>query len=433
MGQNNNLIRLKKSKINSLSFKMTVVIVISILISMPITNYLNSLIAHNVHESLAVYINTVISILITTLIVTIITHWIIISPLKLLLSATIGVAKGNLNVRIPKKSNDEIGQLISSFEIMINNLKDVVGKMKETSVKLALSAEHLSNNANETNQVSTQIANSIQEVAAGTEDQTNGMEEIVTVIADMNDEIIDIANNTEKASRLSQQTIGFANAGEEVVEKTVKQMILIQNSVSGSDHSIQLLHERYSEIEETLKVISDIANQTNLLSLNAAIEAARAGEAGKGFAVVANEIRKLAEHSSLSATQISLLVNEIQKATDTSVLTMQKVTEEVAKGISITSETKEKFIVISKSAIENNKEMKNILSATKRISTNSEKVSASIEEITSIARENNQNSFHVAASTQEQIAAMEEIYSSTKSLSTIANELEILTKNFIVE
>ncbi|WP_394237304.1 methyl-accepting chemotaxis protein [Niallia oryzisoli] len=433
MGINKELNLLKKSKYYSLTVKMIFVIALSLSISMPLTNYLNSLISHNIHEDYALYVNTAISLIITTMIVSIFIRLIVISPLKSLLTATMDVANGNLNVKIPKKTNDEIGQLINSFEIMIRNLKDLVGKINDTSSKVALSAEQLALNANEANLVSAQISSSIQEVAVGTEDQTSGLDKIVGAIADMHHEINKIAVNTEKVSRLSQQTIGYAGAGEEAVEKTVEQMILIQNSVRGSDQAIQLLYERSREIEQILNVISNIANQTNLLALNAAIEAARAGEAGKGFAVVATEVRKLAEQSNHSTEQISLLVDHIQKATDSSVLMMRTVIEEVKKGIFIARDTKEKFSVISKSTTENDDEMKNIMSATKKISLNAGEVSDSIAHITSIAKENNQASLVVSASTQEQLASIEEVHLSTKSLSSIANDLKMLTQNFIIE
>lgn len=411
---------------------MTLVIGISILISMPITELLNSWINHNVHANYAMYLNTVISIIITTMISSIFIRLIVISPLLSLLNITKEVANGNLNMKMPKKSKDEIGHLIHSFEIMIINLRDLVRKMNDTSIKVALSAEQLSNNANDATSVSSQIASSINQVAIGAEEQNSRLEEIAIATVEMNNEINEIAVNSENVSIHSQQTIEFARDGEDAVERNVQQMIQIQSSVCASDSTIQLLHERVGEITQILNVISEISNQTNLLALNATIEAARAGEAGKGFAVVADEVRKLAEQSNRSTEQIASLVNHIQKAAKETVLTMGTVIEEVKEGIRITRDTKDKFSIISQSTTKNNQEMKNIMAVTKRISTNAEKVTESIKFINSVSGENNNNSALVSASTQEQLAAIEEVHSSAKKLSTIADELKLLTKKFSI-
>ncbi|WP_312098641.1 HAMP domain-containing methyl-accepting chemotaxis protein [Niallia sp.] len=432
MKKTQDLNQLKKLKFRSLTSKMTLVVAVSLLISMTLANYLNSFVGHNIREVYGVYVNTVISLIITIIITAIFIRWIIISPIKSLLSVTEKVTKGNLNVVMPKNTNDEIGQLTNSFEIMIDTIKDLVAKTNDTSVKVALSAEQLADSANETIKVSEQISYSIEEVATGTEDQTIGLETILNAIAEVNHEIDDITINSEKVSDLSQQTILYAIEGEEAVENTVQQMNLIQYSVGESDKSIQQLNERSLEIEQILNVISEIANQTNLLALNAAIEAARAGDAGKGFAVVAAEVKKLAEQSNQSVDQIALLVTHIQKATDESVITMQSVIKAVNEGISITRDTKEKFSVISRSTTKNDEEMKQILLASRKISTNASEVSNLIAKIASVAKGNNESSTLVSASTQQQLASMEEIHSSAKSLARIASELEILTKKFDV-
>lgn len=422
----------KKNKFRSLAFKMNLVIIIALLISLPLTNFLYSLVDHTIHITYGVYISTAINIIFSTIIAAFFIRRIVVSPLKALLTLTSEVADGDLTVSIPKKSNDEIGQLVSSFEIMVGNLKEIVKTMNQTSVNIAHSSEELLENANETNLVSLQISNSIQEVAVGTEEQTNDIEKMAIAISELNYGINEIVGNTEKVSHLSEQTTEFSSDGEQAVEKTVRQMMLIQNSVSESDISIQLLHERSQEIVQILNVISDIANQTNLLALNAAIEAARAGDSGKGFAVVAEEVRRLAEQSNHSAEKIALLIDQIQRATESSVQTMRTVIVDVEEGIEITNDTKEKFSVISKSTTEINQEMDNILHAAKRMSTNAGEISVTMDRISSIARKNTQSSIHVSASSQEQLVAIGEITDSTKVLSDIAGDLREMTKKFNV-
>lgn len=424
---------LTRLKFISLTVKMNLVIVGSLLISMPITNYLNSLVNHNIHLAYGVYINTAISLIITTMIAAVFIRLIVVLPLKSLLVVTKQVANGDLNVEIKKKTNDEIGELAGSFKIMIGNIRDLVSKMNDTSVKVAYSAEHLAETASETSSVSTQISNSIQEVASAAEDQSKDIENMSNSILEMKYGINEIVGNTEKISTLSQQTTEFAREGALAVEKTVEQMLLIQESVSESDISIQILHERSKEIVQMLSVISEIANQTNLLALNAAIEAARAGEAGKGFAVVASEVRRLAEQSNQSTEHIAILVEQIQKATETSVLKMRNVIGEVNEGIQITHDTKGKFSTISTSTTDINHELNKILVEARGISANAVGVAESTKQILLISKENNQNSIQVSASAQEQLVAIEEITSSTVSLSNIAGELQGMVSKFILD
>lgn len=422
----------KKTPFKSLNGKLILVIIFATMISTPISIYLNEIMreANVFRPELSMFINTIINLIITTLIASFFIQRIILRPLKNLLYSTKEIREGNLGIEIKRTSNDEIGMLTEEFVLMKDAIKSLVIKVNETSEHITSSAEVLSENTVSTSHVSEQISSAIQSVAAGSEEQTNGMEIIVESVAVVNSEIKEIAKSTEEMAKSSNDAIVKAKEGQEVVESTVKQMSLIQNSVKESNSSIALLQERSQEIGQFLKVITEIADQTNLLALNAAIEAARAGEAGKGFAVVAEEVRKLAEQSNQSAKQIAVLVNEIQKDTLTSVQTMKRVTEEVKDGINITNNTKEKFNLISDSMSDMSHQMDSVLQATNKITINIMEVAGSVDQVTTIAKENSQNSINVSASSQEQLAAMEEITSSTKQLAQIADDLVALTKDF---
>lgn len=417
-------------KFRSLTIKMNIAIVLSLLISMPIANYFYSTFGHHLHQAYGVYIQAGINILVTTFIAAIFIHRIVIFPMKSLLEATKQMAMGNLDVSTPKKTNDEIGLLITSFENMVKNLREIITKMGSTSEKVSTSAEQLAESANETSSFSVQISNSMQEVASGTAGQTKSIERIATAIITMNDEIDKITENTEGVSNLSEQSANFSSDGALFVESTARQMRLIQNSVSESNKTIQRLQERSKEIVQMLTIITDIADQTNLLSLNAAIEAARAGEAGKGFAVVADEVRKLAEQSNHSADQIALLVAQIQEATEDSASTMNKVIENVNEGIEITNHTKEKFSIISESTSEINQEMKISLLATRRISNQMEEISDFVKQISNIANKSNESLIQISASSQEQLSEIESISTSAAWLSEVAGELKEVVRRF---
>ncbi|MCM3361974.1 methyl-accepting chemotaxis protein [Niallia sp. Sow4_A1] len=424
----------RRNLFHSLRTKMIIIILFATFFSTMISFKLHEIIreAGIFPEAFGIFVNTIINLVFVTIIVSLFTRRIIISPLKKLLNSTKRITEGDLDIEINKASNDEIGQLTDEFILMKEFIRNLVLKVNETSEHINASAEKLTANTVETSYVSEQISSSIQSVAAGSEEQTKGMEFIVDSVAVVNNEIKDIAKNTEEMVKNTNDTVLKAKEGQEVVESTVTQMSLIQNSVKESNDSIVLLQERSQEIGQFLNVITEIADQTNLLALNAAIEAARAGEAGKGFAVVAEEVRKLAEQSNQSAKQIAVLVNEIQKDTMSSVKTMKRVTEEVKDGINITNDTKQKFSIISNSMLSMSSQMKDILDAATKISTNIVEVAGSVDQVTGIAKENSQNSMNVSEASQEQLAAIEEIATSTTSLAKIADDLVELTKTIRV-
>ncbi|WP_056683486.1 methyl-accepting chemotaxis protein [Cytobacillus solani] len=425
---------LDKIKFRSIRLKMIAVIVIASIISTPLSSKLNEYVMDfvDVHKSFGIYINTIINLIIATFIVAVFTRWIIINPLRKLLEATNKVSEGDLSVEVDfsKRVDDEISQLAKGFQQMTEHLKNVVSKINHTSDRITVSVNQLSANSENTALVSEQISAAIQGVAAGSEEQTAGMEKIAAAMNVVSNEIDDISRNTQVISNQSRMNTAVAEEGEKTVDRTVKQMSLIQNSVSQSDHSIQMLQEQTKEIGQFLTVITDIANQTNLLALNAAIEAARAGEAGKGFAVVAEEVRKLAEQSNESALQIAELVNEIQKQTGDSVATMKHVIDDVQEGIIMTNETKDIFHRISQSMAEMNGQMEKILNGGKMISGSAAEVTAAVSAVSSIANLNSHNSMSVSAASQEQLASIDEVASSTKELEEVAEDLQKLTHIF---
>ena len=186
-----------------------------------------------------------------------------------------------------------------------------------------------------------------QDSAEGIEQQLLQYKEFSHSISEMNDGIQQIAENSEEMLQLTEKTSSLTHKGEEFIDHVVGQMNQIQQTVSKASDSIHSLRERSNEISQIIEIITGVAEQTNLLALNAAIEAARAGEHGKGFAVVADEVRKLAEESKRSAGQITKMIHHIQMETNESVQMMDEENLQVVEGLKETEEANQAFKLIS--------------------------------------------------------------------------------------
>ena len=199
---------------------------------------------------------------------------------------------------------------------------------------------------------------------------------------------------------------------------------------TSSNDVITMLSARSKEIGQILDVISGIANQTNLLALNAAIEAARAGEHGKGFAVVADEVRKLAEQSQSSTQTIAQLINIIQNDTEKSVQIMNEAMIKAQEGVAVSQQTSEKFKIILNRTKNMTPQVEDITSAIEEISAVFEEISATTTDVLAQAREISANSGEMAASTEEQLASMQEINAATQLLEKTSQELNELVNKF---
>lgn len=340
------------------------------------------------------------------------------------------IGEGDLTETIDSSSNDEIGQLSRSFSEMQGNLSDLLSTIQDNSIQLASSSDELTASAEQTSQATEQVATAIVEVASGAEKQTHSIDESVVAINEVSQGSMLIAKSALFVTDLTKETTNKAEEGGQSVSKTVSQMESISSSVQESNEIIQLLSQRSHEIGSILEVITGISDETNLLALNAAIEAARAGEAGKGFAVVADSVRKLAEQSQASAKQIAMIIQAIQKDTDTTVKKMNQVTNDVNDGLDVSKEAIRRFNEILSSMKDIIPQMENISSTAQQMSAGLQEVEVTVMEISDTAKSNAATSEEVAASTEEQLASMEDISLSAKSLAEMADDLQSLIKKY---
>ncbi|AJD90500.1 hypothetical protein JMA_11830 [Jeotgalibacillus malaysiensis] len=355
----------------------------------------------------------------------------ITKPLKSMTAMAERVANGNLTDQpVPMKGKDEIAKLQHSFIAMQDNLKNLIQQISLNSAQVAASSEELSANAEQTSRATEQTAGSIEEISRGSENQVSAADRSVESLHNVTVGIQTIAESANVIENYSNESLTHANEGGALVENTVQNMSSISHRVDVSDRAIQNLSSRTDEIGSILDVIRGIADQTNLLALNAAIEAARAGEHGKGFAVVADEVRKLAEQSAGSTHKINDLIAEMQKDSSRSVETMNEVKAEVERGINAAQETREKFQLIVGSVEQMTTQIEQMNETAQDIAAKSDEVTVTVGSMTGIAKDTNDHSASVSAAAQQTLASMEEVTSSATALTGMAEELQELIARF---
>ena len=226
--------------------------------------------------------------------------------------------EGDLTKNIPVTSSDEIGGLAQGVNRLISKIHVIMNHIAENAVELSSAAQNLST-------TSEHMVLGIQEISSQAGNVATASEEMAATSCE-------IANNCVVAADQSQKATNSASTGTDVVKRTITVMERIAEKVQESASTIESLGARSDQIGEIIGTIEDIADQTNLLALNAAIEAARAGEQGRGFAVVADEVRALAERTAKATREIAAMIKAIQAETREAVLTMEKGVVEVGEG-----------------------------------------------------------------------------------------------------
>ncbi len=352
-------------------------------------------------------------------------------PVRLAADAIQKVSQGDLRIEPLKvKNQDEVGDLVQSFNTMVEDLRGIVGKIHESSSDVAASSGELAASAEESTAASEQVSKMTQSSAEGNEQQMQQYKELTDSVSEMNVGMHQIAENSEIMLKLTENTGLLTKKGEDFIEHVVEQMKLIQSSVSKASHSIYSLSQRSNEISEIIEIITGVAEQTNLLALNAAIEAARAGEHGKGFAVVADEVKKLAEESKRSAGQITEMINQIQMETKDSVQMMDEESRQVVQGLKETDEANQAFGLISQSMKEVSDKVVEVSASVEQMMAASNQILENVTKLKLISEKSAENSQESAAATQEQFAALEEVASSAQFLSQMAEDLEIIVSKF---
>ena len=355
-------------------------------------------------------------------------------PIIRLVDVAEGVAIGDVSRRIEVKSKDEVGVLADSFNSVINYLqdaanaaermsqndltvkvepksdKDVFGRSFKMMINnFSLMIRSLKDNSRELASAAAEIAASSEQMSRGANDQTEQVNQVSTAIEEMSATILESSRNANEATDASKNASTQATNGGQIVAETIDGMQKITMTVKESAESITKLAQSADQIGEIIGVIDEIADQTNLLALNAAIEAARAGEQGRGFAVVADEVRKLAERTGKATGEITEMIKGIQHQTEDAVQSMEAGIQEVDKGKELTDKAGNSLneIVAMTQSVMNM--IQQIATASEEQSTAAEQISKNVEHITSVTRETAKGAEQSATAAEELNRQAEEL------------------------
>jgi methyl-accepting chemotaxis protein len=304
----------------------------------------------------------------------------IVVPLKDAVAVSSRIASGDLSQSVTCDRSDEIGELLSAMKTMQGNLHELLSGLRDGAVRVGTA--------------SAQLAASSHQVSVGSEEQSEAASSMAAAVEQMTSNIDNIAQNTRDAHQTSRNAGELSDRSATVVDGTVSEMRAIAESVNQSAVLIQRLGESSEQISAIVNVIKEIADQTNLLALNAAIEAARAGEQGRGFAVVADEVRKLAERTAKSTQEIGNMIEAIRGGTLDAVQQMQVSSERVNQGVSLAGQAGDSMVQIHDSTAQVvqaltdiNGAMSEQSSATLDLSRNVERIAHMVEENSAATRE----------------------------------------------
>ncbi len=294
----------------------------------------------------------------------------------------------------PMKETESVLQILSTGDLTAKLTGNYKGSFKRlhdyvNNLGSSLSAliEEVIESIQATASASNQISSSAEEMAAGAQEQSAQSSEVASAVEQMTRTIIETTQNAGKAADTSTAAKEKAFEGGKKVELTIKGMEKIAEVVNQAAETIKELGNSSDQIGEIIGVINDIADQTNLLALNAAIEAARAGEQGRGFAVVADEVRKLAERTTKATKEIAGMIEQIQRDTDDAVKSISRGTEEVDNGKELTKQVGESYEEIIAHTTNVGDVINQVAAASEEQSATAEEISRSIEAITTVSQE----------------------------------------------
>lgn len=393
----------------------------------------SDVIASGQHSMVLDLIISVVAIVIS-IIIALVTARSIAKPINKVVDKVALITNGELHTApLDIQTADETGKLAVSINEMETSLRQIITDISDASYQLTLNSKELSESAQEVMSGTDQVAMTMQELAVGSETQAGSASKLSVIMDSFVQMVSQTSDNGEAITGLSSKVLEDTSRGKELMDESEQQMHKIDQLVQDSVTRVDKLDAQTQEISNLVEIIQAIANQTNLLALNAAIEAARAGEQGKGFAVVADEVRKLAEEVNASVNEITGFVGTIQAESKNVSESLQAGYKEVAEGSLKISETGRTFSTITKSLHTMSDRISSINTSLQEIEHNTIDMNTSIEEIASVSEESAAGVEQTSASTQQINSSMEEVAGDggkVSQLVALAENMDKIVSNF---
>lgn len=330
---------------------------------------------------------------------------------------------GNLKARSQVQAKDETGILSNHFNETVSELRQLVSSIINVSDELSVTSQMLASTSEEVSSSVDEVAMTVEEIAQGASSQAQDSEKGVDLIKGLTDKLYVLGQNTENMKDSVVKSNKAYESGLGSVDSLIKSNELSEVSIKAIETVIRSLNNYTSDIDKILISITSIADQTNLLALNASIEAARAGEHGRGFAVVAEEIRKLAEESSRSSSEIRGIMKFIQEESNTSVETMDELKVNAMDQVGSVELVVKAFEAMKEVNKNVTSDIRNISESVSLIDGDKDIITQSIENISAVSEETAAASEEVTATMIQQSEAVDTVASSSQSLDRIARLL----------
>lgn len=354
-------------------------------------------------------------------------------PLQRLEEGVSHIANGDLTVQIERTTNDEIGELTTSFNQTIDEMRSILGQVKQSAMQVSSSSQQLSATSEEVTAATEETTSAMDEMAHGATLQAERLDEMNEIMIHLEDNFAQVERTVSAMKQLSEDSATSSTQGVKTLHSLVNHAKESHNEVTNVAETVHSLVENILKIEYVINTIEKISEQTNLLALNASIEAARAGEAGQGFAVVANEVRALAEQSKVSAGEIEQTIHQVIAQSKIVDRGIDRVREYSANQTDVVTETETAFQTIQKATSELTSLIEALNDDFVAMDEAKQGVVTRVEDISAIAQQSAAAAEEINASAEEQLSSTIIVSESAEQLSNLSIDLENIVQRFKVD